>query len=686
MSQPVQINGPPMTNTPPRRAPNRNLPKPKGNLNQGAKRSHKNHRRPLNVETHTGLSHHDDDFEAEFAETAFFGTPDRRGRVNLNHLLNFQMAPRPAPVAFTSPRPRTKARSYGIGSGHHPEDKARFVNANYRFIVDPRGDYRTQTLDPDMPLQWDDILQVLASEQTQSNPCPICLTDVPVAPRISKCGHVFCLPCVIQYLQSEELGAGGKSSSKWRKCPMCHDSVYPSELRPVKWYAGEDVTTPREGGDIVLRLMERQPGSSLAMPVDAVDFVASPDEIPYYYSGEARDYARIMRGTEDYMLDELDREVAELRTMEAVDQAQFGEDSGWARQAVDKIAQDKEGVKGIGKGPEPERVTKKKGKRAEVQFGLGVEGAPEAYLARNEIPVSGSTTPAVDEVQSLKPPPPSRAVSTQHDANTPYYFYQPRSNSRIYLSSLDIRILKRFFGDYASFPPSILVRIDHISNGHTVDDDIRRRTKYLGHLPRGCEVSFIECDWSDVVSEEVLREFKVDIDKRTKKRKDKEAKEERDRVRAERMFEEMEYPGAALRRQQSEEHPFRDDDFAPLGSSYVPVPSTSPPLGTSLGTSFSSTGSGSGSHGTSSSPSKTTVWGTQAVPGTYSHATKTSDNAGWAQDWEDQLLAQAIAESEATAATATANGDVLGSVSNAGAGKKGKKKKIVLMSTGAFRG
>jgi hypothetical protein len=32
--------------------------------------------------------------------------------------------------------------------------------------------------------------------------CPICLENLPamIAPRITKCGHIYCWPCVLQYL------------------------------------------------------------------------------------------------------------------------------------------------------------------------------------------------------------------------------------------------------------------------------------------------------------------------------------------------------------------------------------------------------------------------------------------------------------------------------------------------------
>jgi hypothetical protein len=81
---------------------------------------------------------------------------------------------------------------------------------------------------------------------------------------------------------------------------------------------------------------------------------------------------------------------------------------------------------------------------------------------------------------------------------------------------LDIRILKAAFGDYATFPATILPRVERISSGHIVDDELRKRVKYLGHLPQGCEVNFLECDWRDVVVPEILERFSAETVIRSK--------------------------------------------------------------------------------------------------------------------------------------------------------------------------
>lgn len=100
------------------------------------------------------------------------------------------------------------------------------MNAQYRFVMNPNGDYTVHFADPDMYIsnlnvlisrrtdlfihsffQWHDILQVIIPRSSAlasvtapgelsvdvegHTTCPICLSP-PTAPRMTKCGHVSC--------------------------------------------------------------------------------------------------------------------------------------------------------------------------------------------------------------------------------------------------------------------------------------------------------------------------------------------------------------------------------------------------------------------------------------------------------------------------------------------------------------
>ncbi len=472
------------------------------------------------------------------------------------------------------------------------------MNANYRFIVDPKGDYRAQIIDPDVHLDWIDITQVLASPQTQSTNCPICLADIPIAPRMAKCGHIFCLPCLLRYLASED---NGVSKAKWKKCPICWDSVYLFETRPLKWHDGASSELPKEGGDVLLRLLKRHPGTTLALPRDGADVPCKPDEqLPPHYAAEVFDYARVMKGSAQYMRDEYTREAAELETMQKEDEFMFGEEGMWTEKAIRKVNTMVEDVH--------------------------VESNNEG----EHVAVAEPTSPLL----SLE---------------EPYYFYRARNAAHFYLSPLDIRILRTAFGSYATFPSTLLVHVERISGGHIVDHDLRKRVKYLAHLPAGCEVAFLECDWSDVVKPEILKSFHDEIEKRRKRNAEKQIREERDRIRAERESERLlavRAPKDAPRREA-----WTEADFVSL----EPDPSSLVEPG-SVGSTIS----------LGSTPPKT-IWGTPAIASLVEPTTEEEheeEESGWLEGWEDEVQSS--------------------SPSTPQSGKK--KKKVVLMSNGGRRG
>jgi hypothetical protein len=125
--------------------------------------------------------------------------------------------------------------------------------------------------------------------------------------------------------------------------------------------------------------------------------------------------------------------------------------------------------------------------------------------------------------KNLNPPPPSTSA---------YYFYQAASGLPIFLHPLDIRILSTYFGAYAAFPDCIMVRVEAASEG-SVDADLRRRCKYLSHIPEGADVVFIEADLEGVVGAEGLRAFEGAIKARRARRREKGRRDEKARARAE---------------------------------------------------------------------------------------------------------------------------------------------------------
>jgi hypothetical protein len=469
----------------------------------------------------------------------------------------------------------------------------------------------------------------------------------------------------------EEQAKTYEKKPRSKKCPLCWESIYMSEVKPVRWYAGNEGPIPREGSDVCLRLIKRRYGSTLALPRDGAEALVGDDDIPWFYAAEVMDYAHIMKGTEEYMLEQLDRDIAALDQQEKENELMFGDDTlEWTRRAMRMLKEAKEKAHGIG-GP---------------LSGVDMAGERKAPRISNSDDHHVSSSNAGMHNMSTLQEVQRRFESTGPTPQTEYYFYQGLRH--YYLSPLDIRILKEAFGSFASFPATILPRVERISTGHVIDDDLRKRSKWLSHLPRGCEVCFLECDWTDTVPKEILDKFSEEINRRRKRNEEKDATEERARAKAEREEDNKRYAGIR-RRIPDEQQPswFREDEFRPLGQhdpdhGESSVPSSTPPWGNRTTESpFNSLADMS----TSPSASRT-VWGTPVVPGLDPSATQIIDHPGptddgWLQNWEQDLLHEEdnlVAQAQALSIAAEP--------AKVPGGKKKKAKKITLMSTNVRRG
>lgn len=536
---------------------------------------------------------------------------------------------------------------------------------------------------------------------------------------------------------SDDTNPTPEKKARWKKCPICWDSIYISETRPVRWFSGQEGDRPQEGADVVLRLIMRQPGSTLALPRDGAESLDKAEDIPWYFAAEVMDYARVMRGSEEYMTHQYDEEIQALQQQEKEDELMFGEETQWTKKAVSSILEGKERIKGIGNPPRaPKQPSERKPRRPLLDFVESSDGTnaldfysiqhateSDQSLSRSSVgpqirsgssldplPTATSTSQGNESVSSAAGSPESRssaasrlqpaasrlrfgdrsgAASDYPHNDSPLFFYEALMH--YYLSPLDIRILKTAFGDYSSFPTTILPRVERVSTGHIIDDELRRRAKYLAHLPHGCEVGFLECNWTDVVSPEVLEGFAVEIERRRKKNREKEFREEKERIRAEREEDDKRWAAARRRRPTPSHAVISESDLQPIPDASAidfATASSSPPWSSSKtpgGSGFASLASPS----TSPVASKT-VWGTRMVVPTSPDMPAVPDEHepseydGWLQDWEGDLLHEEglVAQIEASSLEPSSSHQATPPASN----RKRKGKKITLMSTNVRRG
>lgn len=464
---------------------------------------------------------------------------------------------------------------------------------------------------------------------------------------------------------------------RWKNCPICWDSISIPEVRPVRWYSGQENLPLQEAEDIVLRLIMRRHGSTLALPRDETRAQEKLEDIPWYFPDtDVADFARIMKGSEDYMVEQFNIEADDLISLENEDGLMYGEKPDWTSKALSEVNEAKQRIIGIGNPPT------KSGNSNEGKFKIKVNQLLDGEFCHETLSWKNSMTSCNDIKESAKNQAkgyydsqiPSDGGNKQHNIEKPFLFYQALPH--YYLSPLDIRILKSAYGSFDSFPSTVVPQIEYISTGHIMDNDLRRRMKYLSHVPQGCEIKLLECNWTNVITPEILDNFTNQIQSRRKKNHDKEIREERDRIIAERAEDEAQW--AIARKHHSVESKFLSEgSFRRLESSSNQSPTCSETQNIS-----------EFSQSTNSSISKT-VWGTGLVapvtPRILTPQSQLEENDGWLHAWEAEL----DIEKSLTAGTKESAPEGKISVTNhanlTGQGKKKKPKKITLMSTNGKR-
>ncbi|GAA5976519.1 hypothetical protein JCM11641_001327 [Rhodosporidiobolus odoratus] len=737
---------------------------------------------------------------------------------DLSHLLGFTYS-RPAPPSSTSnlshlPRRhnnRNRSAYSGGGGGSGYLGRGAFVHT-FRYVVKPDGDYVPHLADPDLHLDWEDILQVLlpvgggeggAKEQAREGgkpACPICLSE-PTAGRMTKCGHTFCYPCVLHYLALADPGI------RFRKCPVCHDSIYAKDLKPIGWLSPTSCTSsnltlssaplaqagdldpellralelstlstspssttsslphrpPRQPRDrLTFTLLRRPPASILALPLSpfyptAAQPVPSP---PWNFTPSALSFAKFLLGEPSYIREQLLAQLAELEKELEATKGMRGTDEQlgvvFLKEAIRRVqvemeATDTMKTTGVmtarkrafreieeieqraasGTAATAESSDRPAAVEAAIETappippvddtpipmeflaaraGAGGSGAstpipaPKAGLAatarsfqpcsppNNAPAATSSSLPSAshsgkrEHARSQATPASDHAGASPADSDDSYYFYQSSSGSPVFLTPLDTRVLRSHFAPdnapYSSMPASITVSVEGRDTG-SVTHELRKRCKWLSHLPLGGEATFVEADLSFVIPRSALKPFDGQLRSRRQKRRERERKDDKAAREAEEkakdaipIYQSTYENGNELPLSWASQGTWEDTAAFPAPPSTMPSrPATSPPAPSS--SSYSRPSFASALHATHSS----STWGAR-------HDEDEFDAWG---SFEEELGRRRAApasplpgEGSGGRETPSVNGGEAGGGKNGG--KRGRKKGITLNLTGGARG
>ncbi|XP_070820101.1 E3 ubiquitin-protein ligase RNF10 isoform X2 [Chaetodon trifascialis] len=474
---------------------------------------------------------------AEFSPAQFAGPK----KISLNHLLNFTFEPRGGNGGVGDGGHACWGRRNKWGHKHKPFNKELFLQANCQFVVSDDQDYKAHFTDPDTLVNWDCVQQVrIYSHEVPS--CPICLYP-PVAARITRCGHIFCWPCMLHYLSL--------SDKSWSKCPICYEAVHTADLKSVvametRQYVAGDVIT--------MRLMRREKGALVAMPssewvkveepvrfgdaclspysklllispAQALGLVAEDKAVLQAQLSQEEDAHGCFIQSALCLLQEREETLLKQQKANADDSLVFSsltleEASSPVEEVVTHISSTK---------PVLQYSSAFDDEVAEVPEDAAAElpGIPEGILEC----VLEEPPEAAPELQPDEESPASQAESCRPSASVVhgpyYYFYQADDCQQMFLHPVNVRCLLREYGSLEASPDSITAAVVE-TVGHTVTEEIRRRHRYLAHLPLTCEFSICELALQPpILSKETLDTFADDLEKRKRLRQKKMRDEKR---------------------------------------------------------------------------------------------------------------------------------------------------------------
>jgi len=93
--------------------------------------------------------------------------------------------------------------------------------SQYRFVLNP---FSNASITNSPVFEFKDLCLVKYYCH-ESYSCPICLNSELIVPVITRCGHIFCWPCVVTYYNFHVEFLSDKKKSRFPNCPLCKEKL-----------------------------------------------------------------------------------------------------------------------------------------------------------------------------------------------------------------------------------------------------------------------------------------------------------------------------------------------------------------------------------------------------------------------------------------------------------------------------
>ncbi|XP_033118784.1 RING finger protein 10-like isoform X2 [Anneissia japonica] len=510
--------------------------------------------------------------------------PNGPKKVNLNHLINFTFLPRDSYGDGTGSGGSLSGRNRW--NRRRPRyNKEQFLQANCQFVVKADHDYTVHAADADILVEWELIEQVRIFSHEEPS-CPICLYP-PTAAKITRCGHVYCWSCILHYLS-----LGDRSWRKCPICYesiIGKDLKSVVTVATHSYCVGEQVTMrlmKREKGSVVAVPVSHNL-HKMNDPFKMGDAVTKESFVKLLTTTQSQILAEIIIPEKEILQVQLatcEEDFERTFVEAAIKLHQEREDALISQTVVPTVIdhvetanpveqdvkhlnltteskncfayasafsdeEDVEGKKSPSLNPQmdaslglenqqttvqklPEtQATEKDGKFKdsdskddELKEGdVKVDKQKEGDTKEDKLRDGDSKDGMKAEVERNR----RRRQSSENEHT--YYFYQAADSQHMYIHSLNVRCLVNEYGSLAKCPETItgeVIEIDHI----TMTEELRKRFRYLKHLPLTCEFCVCELRLKPpIISKETIKAFSDDFHKK-KRARDKKVREEKKRA------------------------------------------------------------------------------------------------------------------------------------------------------------
>jgi len=464
--------------------------------------------------------------EDEFEVGSVFNAGSKKQ--NINHLLNFQFEPRGSQANKKSAN-NTKQKFFSKSSG--PKyNKEQYLQANCQFVVKSSGDYSVHLADPDTLVNWDLVEQVVLKTTASVPSCPICLYP-PKAAKVTRCGHVFCWPCILHYL--------ALSDHAWRKCPICYEAIHKPDLKSVISVPWKEFQINDE---IELCLMRRERNSLFALPVD--QYFAGVNEKHPSVNDKLTSYSNLVLASPGQVVNGIiarERYELEQQYRDEKDEPE----ACFIEEALQYLSQRESGIDITDKHSTiAEEVVSEESSNSDdtsdlieeiLDFPLDLKedcedecsgGRPRHASSSSDGTIESVDENIIDEVTAEDLDIEKKSSKT--GAKETFYFYQSSDGQPIFLHALNVQMLVHEYGSLENCPKTIKGKIIEKDNT-SMSESLRNRLRYLRHLPltsifEVCEIQLK----SPFISKETLTEFSSQLETR-RRRRNKKSREERRR-------------------------------------------------------------------------------------------------------------------------------------------------------------